>query len=636
MSDDNEHENLSKKKSVSHNFDSFGLDARLLKSVIDQQFAAPTLVQSRVIPVALQGRNVIARSRTGSGKTAAYVLPILQSILRRKIVESGRAKYIRALLLVPTRELAEQVSKLAKSLAQNCAQDITVRNIAVREDEKVQRAQLEALPDIVVSTPGKAAFCLGNSILSLDQLEYLVVDEADLILSYDYGDDLQAISTAIPSAVQTFLMSATLRKDVQTLKKQFCHDPVIIELDEEEKSAKITQYIIRCAEDEKFVLAYAIFKLKLVRGKCIVFVEGIDRCYRLKLFLEQFGIRSCILNSELPVNSRLHVVDEFNKGLYDVIIASDENEVISDESSRPKKRRKRKLEAIDGGSEEVYQNSRKENSKSAPNGNDDFASGNERDDFNDNVDDDDISFPKRKKLSRKIKRDRNYGVSRGIDFKNVACVLNFDLPLTSDSYTHRIGRTARMGKAGMALSFVIPKDLYRKSKATSIPHCAHDEEVLVSITASQEKLGHKIEPYSIDMDKLAGFRYRISDAMKAVTQMAVRQARTRELRQELLKSEKLQRHFEENPSALQQLRHDDELRVTRVQHHLRHVPDYLLPNGPNKAKGQDLGFVAMYDKPKDKRLRNVKGKKKGFNGPKKKPAMRRSDPLKMFTAAVRK
>ena len=86
--------------------------------------------------------------------------------------------------------------------------------------------------------------------------------------------------------------------------------------------------LVRCGEDEKFLLAYVIFKLKLIKGKCIIFVSDIDRCYRLKLFFEQFGIKSCVLNPELPVNSRIHVVEEFNKNVYDIIIATDEHEVL--------------------------------------------------------------------------------------------------------------------------------------------------------------------------------------------------------------------------------------------------------------------------------------------------------------------
>lgn len=625
-----------RKEAKFRNFDSFGLDFRLLKSIAQQKYPEPTLVQARAMPVALQGRDIIARSRTGSGKTAAYVLPILHSILRRKSV-SSQGRCIRALMLVPTRELASQVSQVVQSLSESCRQEISVENIARKEDETVQRARLDALPDVVVSTPGRVAVNLKNSALSLADLGHLVIDEADLILSYDYGSDLEVISQALPSGVQTILMSATLIPDVLSLKKQFCHDPVVLELEEEERrAANITQYIIRCEEGEKFLLAYAIFKLKLVKGKCIVFAEGIDRCYRLKLFLEQFGVKSCILNSELPVNSRIHVVNEFNKNVYDIIIATDEHEVMGNDSRRVKRRKKSSFSdhGVDVDTSTLKSEGRDDTEKQASN-EDGKRNKSVEEDNVENDQDLKISEIKSKKKRKSSKRDREYGISRGIDFKNVACVLNFDLPMSSESYTHRVGRTARMGKSGMALSFVVPKHLYRKDKATSIPSCEKDEDTLITIKADQERLGHAIQPYNIDMDKLVGFRYRMVDALKAVTQLAVRQARTRELRQELLNSEKLKRHFEENPSDLQHLRHDDELRVTRQQHHLRHVPDYLLPNGPKKSASQDLGFIA-FSKPKDARLRNVRTKNKRFNGSGGKTNNRRTDPLKMFTAAVRR
>src|SRR5205814_10396684 len=109
-------------------------------------------------------------------------------------------------------------------------------------------------------------------------------------------------------------------------------------LEEKEEEGKgVAQYVVKCAEDEKFLLTYVIFKLSLIKGKCIIFVEDVDRSYRLKLFLEQFGVKSCVLNSELPVNSRIHVVQEFNKGVYDIIIAADDQEVLG----LPKKRVKR-------------------------------------------------------------------------------------------------------------------------------------------------------------------------------------------------------------------------------------------------------------------------------------------------------
>lgn len=142
----------------------------------------------------------------------------------------------------------------------------------------------------------------------------------------------------------------------------------------------------RCGEDEKFLLIYVIFKLQLVKGKCIVFVADIDRCYRLKLYFEQFGIRSCILNSELPVNSRIHVVEEFNRNVYDIIIASDEKEVLGNEEQA------------------------------------------EEEDDNDIDNDNDVEKEARpKKKRRAAKGDVEYGVSRGkcLNLRFVVVVLTF-------------------------------------------------------------------------------------------------------------------------------------------------------------------------------------------------------------------
>lgn len=193
-------------------------------------------------------------------------------------------------------------------------------------------------------------------------------------------------------------------------------------------------------------MIYVIVKLKLIKGKCIIFVGDIDRCYRLKLFLEQFGVRSCVLNSELPVNTRIHAIRAFRE-IFDILIAADENEVVGSEHTRKKRRTD----------------------------------------------------------------DREYGISRGIDFKNVACVLNFDLPTSAKSYTHRIGRTGRAGKTGMALSFVIPKAQYRKHKPTSFPTAEHDEEVLAEIVKRQQKKGQEVKDYQFDMAQAGAFRYRVND-----------------------------------------------------------------------------------------------------------------------------
>lgn len=129
----------------------------------------------------------------------------------------------------------------------------------------------------------------------------------------------------------------------------------------------------------------------------------------------------------------------------------------------------------------------------------------------------------------------------GVDFKKVSAVINFDLPTTASAYTHRIGRTARAGQTGMALSFVVPKDLYRKHMPTSTPASENDEKVMAKIIRQQAKRGKEVKPYNFNMKQVDPFRYRMNDALRAVTKVSIREARTRELRQELLKSEKLKR-----------------------------------------------------------------------------------------------
>jgi len=599
-------------ESATASFASFGLDPRLMQAIAKSQFTSPTPVQAKAIPLALEGKDILAKSRTGSGKTAAYVLPTIQAILRRK-ASSPKAKTTSTLVLVPTRELADQIHKSFTAFTAFCSKDVRSLNLAQRVSDAVVHAMLQDSPDIIVSTPGRVNQYLASGKLSLSQVRYLVVDEADLVLSYGYEDDINAIANAIPQGVQSFLLSATLTPEVESLKEKFCQNAVVVRIDErEEKGAGITQYVVKCGEDEKFLLIFVIFKLRLVRGKCIVFVEDVDRSYRLKLYLEQFGIKSCVLNSELPVNSRLHVVQEFNKGVYDILIAADDHEVMGGVVKKSKQ-----------GKDEAD----RKNDDEGRNG----AEMSEEDDV-------DLQPAKKQKISR---NKRDYGVSRGIDFHNVACVINFDLPRTAKSYTHRIGRTARAGKAGMALSFVVPKALFGKHKPTSIASALNDETVLAKITARQAKKGNEISPYHFDMTQVEGFRYRVNDALRTVTKVAVHEARAREIKQELIKSEKLRRHFEENPEDLRHLRHDDGTHgaVIRVQSHLKHVPDYLMPAKGRKEpsmNADEVGFVGLR-KIGDERRRRGRGSgkaktiSKGRSG-KGRARAGKVDPLKSFRA----
>ncbi|GKZ74476.1 ATP-dependent DNA/RNA helicase [Aspergillus niger] len=584
-------------------FESLNLDPRLRQALIKEKFTKPTPVQAKAIPLALAGKDILARAKTGSGKTAAYVLPILQTILQKKAADPS-LKATTGLILVPTRELAEQVQKVVTTFAAFCGKDVRSVNLTQKVSEAVQRTMLSDYPDIVISTPARVIANLGNSSLSLDNLTHLVIDEADLVLSYGYDEDINALSKAIPRGVQTFLMSATLTSEVDTLKGLFCRSPVVLKLeDKEEKGAGVSQFVVKCAEDEKFLLTYVIFKLQLIKGKVIIFVGDIDRCYRLKLFLEQFGVKSCVLNSELPVNSRIHVVQEFNKGVYDIIIAADDQEVLGSKSKKAKNA---------DADEEA------EEAAGVMGSSDDEEA---EDDKKSNRPD------KRRKLTAK---EKDYGISRGIDFQNVACVLNFDLPTTAKSYTHRIGRTGRGGKTGMALSFVVPADQYGKHKPTSFPTAKHDEAVLAKIVKRQSKHGHEVKPYHFEMSQVDAFRYRMTDGLRAITRLAVQEARAREIRQELVKSEKLKRHFEDNPDELRQLRHDGELRSARIQPHLKHIPEYLMPSKGRKGiSSEDVGFVG-FRKSSDNRIRKARDKNRAKGKGRKPSGVRKVDPLKTF------
>ncbi|XP_018549827.1 probable ATP-dependent RNA helicase DDX56 [Lates calcarifer] len=493
-------------------FHEMGLDDRLLKAVADLGWSQPTLIQEKAIPLALEGKDLLARARTGSGKTAAYAVPVVQRILASK--QSVREQDVRALILVPTKELGHQVQAMMRQLTAFCSRDVRVADISGKADLSAQRPILMEKPDVVVGTPSRVLAHLNAQNLVLhSSLEMLVVDEADLLFSFGFEADLKNLLCHLPKIYQSFLMSATLTEDVQALKELLLHNPVILKLQGSQlpDSSQLQQYSIKCEEEDKFLLIYTLLKLRLVQGKTLVFVAAVDRCYRLKLFLEQFGIPACVLNSELPVQSRCHIITQFNQGFYDYIIASDEHS-LADPTAAPQTTAGKGKKTMERGGKA---------------------------------------------------KDKEYGVSRGVDFQNVANVINFDFPTTVESYIHRVGRTARADNPGTALSFISHTELALLSEV---------EEALTGDNSDSV-----LKPYEFKMEEIEGFRYRCRDAMRSVTKQAVREARLKEVKQELLNSEKLKTYFDDNPRDLQLLRHDKDLHPAVVKPHLKNVPEYLIP-----------------------------------------------------------
>jgi len=250
----------------------------------------------------------------------------------------------------------------------------------------------------------------------------------------------------------------------------------------------------------------------------------------------------------MTLSHRYHTVQEFNKGVYDYIIATDESgsseeEHHSDaEADRPEATEDCKNCAGTivpvSSFTPIVASTQREDGEDAP----------------DLEEPPDSASRKRKRTqgtpppepskSRKRKQrkggDKEYGVTRGVDFVDVACVLNFDLPSSSRAYTHRVGRTARAGRTGMSLSFVVPADEWGKNKVVGcLASAKNDEAVFANIEKEQGARGSKIQQYNFDMKQVEAFRYRMEDALRSVTRSAIREARIKELKNEILNSDKL-------------------------------------------------------------------------------------------------
>lgn len=413
-----------------------------------------------------------------------------------------------------------------------------------------------------------------------------------------------------------------------------------------------------------------------MNGKCILFVNDVERCYRLKLFLEQFSIKSCVLNSELPLNSRYifscysenelmssfryHTVQEFNKGVYDYIIATDEGGVEENDKEEGTEVEEGECELVPPPLslspsadtlvtptqwEDPVQDTPEDNL-----GEGEHAESEARSDLTDEqrkrkrLSSPSLSRKRQKQQSEgqqskpskksrgKHKSDKEYGVTRGIDFVDVACVFNFDCPTSARSYTHRVGRTARAGRTGMSLSFVVPREEWGKNKVVGcLPSAQNDERIFKRIEKQQGARGSQIKEYKFDMRQVEAFRYRMEDALRSVTKAAIKEAWIKELKSELLNSDKLKAYFEDNPLDLEHLRHDKALRPARVQPHLKHIPKYLLPKMAPVQEGEEMRPVSGA-KPRFVPFRKD-GAKKGRSGRGGKPSLRgkkKSDPLKKF------
>ena len=590
---------------VAPEWSSLALDLRLLKAVKKLGLGTPTPIQSRCIPLVLQGRDVLARAPTGSGKTYAYAIPLLQLLLRRHDAGiASSAPGVGAVILVPTRELCQQVHGVMRKLLGH-AGAAGVRVVALAAANDASSLSTDVPPDAIVATPARLRQLIdepggagakssgggkrGSALLRLrESVQLLVVDEADLLLSYGYGDDIAAIGGALPPAVQTLLLSATITPDLDSIRTLFLHNPETIDVAEDGAQAggQLKQFWLRCSHADKFLVMYALFKLNRIPGRSLIFVNTVDRGFRLRLFLEQFGVSAGVLNCELPLASRWHAIQAFNRGLFDILIATDDPKLI--------------LGAAGGGDGDGGGEEEEGAGSESKRGTGTAATGT-------------AGGKKRKRGGAATTgagasaADAEFGVARGVDFTDVTAVLNMDLPTSLAVYRHRVGRTARAGKGGTAISLVSPESA--------------DEELLEAMQKTYDK---GLQQFQVDMSKLAAFRYRVDDALRAVTRTAVKEARLEEIKRELLHSKKLAAHFEANPDDFEMLKHDRPLATLKKQTQLAHVPTYLKAD----TDGATESVAAVGSSARRMARKSAKGGKHKKLYGKKRGSKKNADPLR--------
>ncbi|KAN0030554.1 hypothetical protein ACTA71_009194 [Dictyostelium dimigraforme] len=562
-------------------FESMGLDNRILRALKKMGFKNPSLVQSKSIPLSLQGKDILAKARTGSGKTAAYSIPIIQKVIMAK--EKSNIKGVKAVVLVPTRELCEQVKNHFNQVSYYCQQLVSVVQLGNDKTLDEQKGLLRDIPDVIVSTPTRLVQHLENKTIQLQStLDILVIDEADLVLNYGHQNDINIIKSFLPKVCQCFLMSATLTKEVEELKKLVLHTPAILKLEEDKAiQTNLSEYSIKCAEVDKFLLVFSLLRLRLMQGKILFFVNDTNNCYKLKLFFERFHIKCAVLNSELPINSRHDIILQFNKGLFDYLIATDESfksdsnkkEEQELEDNEKDEEDDEEMDDIKEEEEEDDDDEEKEEKEEDDEENEE-ENEEEEEDEEEEEEEEENGENKKNKLNNS-KGDKEYGVARGIDFRNVDIVVNFDFPRTIKNYIHRIGRTARGTNKGIALSFVT----------------YHNEELLKKVSKTRSDAGYNLKPFEFKMNAIEGFRYRVEDVLRTIGIRAIREAKKTELKQELLNNEKLKSHFSENPQDLLALKHDTTLIKKQVPVHLRVVPEYLLPSQFKNNADQKLEVI---------------------------------------------
>ena len=298
------------------------LAAPLARAVAEMGYVSMTPIQAQAIPVVLAGRDVMGAAQTGTGKTAAFALPLLQRMMKHENASTSPARHpVRALVLLPTRELADQVAQQVKLYAKYT----NLRSAVVfgGMDMKPQTLELKAGVEVLVATPGRLLDHIEAKSAVLNQVEYVVLDEADRMLDIGFLPDLQRILSYLPKQRTTLLFSATFSPEIKRLAGSYLQNPTTIEVARSNATAStVEQHFYSVPEDSKRLALHQILQARQLK-QAFVFVNSKLGCARLARSLEREGLKTTALHGDKSQDERLKALDAFKKGEVDLLVCTD-------------------------------------------------------------------------------------------------------------------------------------------------------------------------------------------------------------------------------------------------------------------------------------------------------------------------
>ncbi len=295
-------------------FNSFSFHPQIKSGISAAGYSSPTPIQLRTIPAVLEGRDVMGLAQTGTGKTAAFVLPILQQLL------SGPRGKLRVLIIAPTRELAEQTHTAIEMLGRQT--QLRSMSIYGGVSAQPQIKRLRAGVDIVVACPGRLLDLMGQRVINLNSIETLVLDEADQMFDMGFLPAIRRIRAALPTKRQTLLFSATMPNEIRKLADEFLHQPVTVELGASRPVETVGHAVYGVEQTKKFELLLAILG-QSGSGKVLVFTRTKHRAKKLAGQLIKAGLPATSLQGNLSQNRRQEAMDGFRSGRVKVLVATD-------------------------------------------------------------------------------------------------------------------------------------------------------------------------------------------------------------------------------------------------------------------------------------------------------------------------